>query len=70
MVREHGIVWGYLQTAAGISHQREGEAILTSLKIQVYKIESFTKNVESEVRASINRIRDLTYTLIQLRQRI
>ena len=53
-----------------ISHKRSGEATVTTLKTQVLKIDSFTRKMESAVRASISWIKDLAYAFSQLRHRI
>ena len=41
-----------------------------TLKNQISKIDSFTKKLESAVRASISQIRVVVYAFIQLRQQI
>ena len=43
MEREHGTVWGAIQNAVELSQKRSEEATVTTLKIQVSKIELFTK---------------------------
>ena len=54
--------------AVELSQNRAGEATGATLKTQVSKIDSFTKTMESEVPASISRIKDMTYTFRQLPQ--
>ena len=68
--QEHRILWGDIWSAVELSQKRSGEATVTTLEMQVSKIDSFTKKMESVVRASISRIQDLTYTFSQLHQRI
>ena len=53
-----------------LAQKRLKEATVTTLKIQVSKIDSFTKTMESEVQASISQIKELTYTFGQLRHQI
>ena len=47
-----------------------GGNALTNLKTQVPKIDSFTKKMELSVRASLNRLKELTYVFSSLCQRI
>ena len=70
MDREHGTVWVAIWNTVELAHKGVGEALLTSLKIQVSKIDPFTNNVESEVQVSINRLREVTYKFSQLCQKI
>ena len=50
-----------------LSHKRAGESTVTTTKTNVYRIYYFTKKMESTVRASISRIKGLTYVFSQLR---
>ena len=66
----HGTLWGSIRNAVELSQKRSGEVTFTTLKMQVLKMDSFTKKIKSAVRASIIRIKYLTYAFSQLRQRI
>ena len=70
MEREHGTVWGSIRNTVELSQKRDEEVTVTTLKTQVYKIEPLTKKMESEIWASIIRIKDLTYAFSQLCQKI
>ena len=41
---------------------------MATLKTRVSNIESFSNKIQSAVRASVNRLKELTYTFIQLFQ--
>ena len=41
--QEHRILWGDIWSAVELSQKRSGEATVTTLKMQVSKIDSFTK---------------------------
>ena len=60
MEGEHGKLWGSIRSAVELSQKRAGEATVTTLKTQVSKMDSFTKKMESAVRAYISRIKYLT----------
>ena len=70
MEREYRTVWEAIWNSVELAHKRAGEATVTTLKTQVPKIDSFTKKMESAVRASIRWIKDPTYTFSQLCQQI
>ena len=70
MEREHGTVWGSIHNTVELAQKRAEEATVVTLKRQVLKIDYFTKKLEFSVRASISRIKELTYSFILLFQRI
>ena len=66
MKREHGTVWVAINNAVELSQKRVEEAIVTTLKTQVSKIDSYTKIMESAVTASIRKTKEPAYTFIEL----
>ena len=70
MEQEHRTFWVAIRNAVKLSQNRAGEATVTTLKTHVFKIDSFTKTIESAVRASINQIKELTYAFVKLHQRV
>ena len=61
MERKHRTVWGSIRNTVELDQNRAGGATVTTLKMQVSKIDSFTNKMESAVQASISRIKELTY---------
>ena len=70
MEQEQRTVWWSIRNAVEFYQKKVGEATVATLKTQVSEIDSFTKKMDSAVRASIRRIKDLIYVFSQLRQRI
>ena len=68
MEREHRTVWGAIRNAVELAQKRAGESTVTTLETKILQIDSFTKTIESALRASIIQIKKLTYKFIQLRQ--
>ena len=70
MEQEHGTVWGAIRNEVELAQKKSEESTVITLKMQVLKIDHFTKKMGSTVRASISRIKELTYAFSQLRHHI
>ena len=68
MEQDHGAVWGYIHTDPELAQREVDGAIISNFKSQVAKIDSFTNNMESSVRSSIKRLREITNNFSNLKQ--